>query len=219
VNAYRRAGLLRYAAIQFVVLSALAMALYAGGTWFDPSARRYQLAHNFLSDLGATHSFSGRANYAAMAAFAIALVSVGAALSAFAWSWRELATRSRARSMGVASALLGTASGAAFAAIAFAPIDHALDVHNALVVAAFGLLLGYVVCLTVVMWRNAVGRLAINVMYVALVGAYVALVVAHPQHGTERGVVMQVIGQKIVVYVSMLHVIYLTTAIRRSPTQ
>jgi GNAT superfamily N-acetyltransferase len=219
VNAYRRAGLLRYAAIQFVVLTALAMALYAGGTWFDPSATRYQLTHNFLSDLGATHSFSGRANYAAMAAFAIALVSVGAALSAFAWSWRELATRSRARGMGVASALLGTASGAAFAAIAFAPIDHALDVHNALVVAAFGLLLGYIVCLTVVMWRNAVGRLAINVMYVALVGAYVALVVAHPQLGTERGVVMQVIGQKIVVYVSMLHVIYLTTAIRRSLTR
>lgn len=216
MNAYRRAGILRYAAIQFVVLTAIAMALYPGGTWFDPLTTRYELTHNFLSDLGATHTFSGHANYRSLAAFALALVSVGAALIAFAWSWREIAARDKARGVAFASALLGTGSGAAFAGIACTPIDRALDVHNTLVVAAFGLLLAYVAALTIVMWRNAIGQLAINAMYVALVAGYVGLVLLGPRLGTEHGFFVQVIGQKIIVYVSMVHVIYLTTSIRRA---
>jgi len=218
VNAYRRAALLRYAAIQFVVLTVIAMALYPGGTWFDPLTTHYELTHNFLSDLGATHTFSGHANYPSLAAFALAVVSVGAALIAFAWSWRELATRGKARGFGIASAVVGTASGVAFAGIAFAPIDRVLELHNTLVVCAFGLLLAYVAALTIVMWRNAVGRLGVNVMYVALVAGYVGLVVAGPRLGTPHGFIVQVIGQKVIVYVSMVQVIYLTTSIRRALT-
>jgi hypothetical protein len=217
VSAFRRAGILRYAASQFVVLTVIAMALYAGGTWFDPATSHYHLAHNFLSDLGATRAFSGRANYASAVPFAIALVTIGAALVAFAWSWREFAFgRERARVAGVASALIGTGSGAAFAGIALAPIDHALRLHNDLVLAAFGLLLAYVACLTFLMWRNGVGRLAANIAYLALVCGYVGLVVLGPRLGTEHGFVVQVIGQKIVVYGSMAYVIYLTTTTRRA---
>jgi hypothetical protein len=219
VSAYRRAGFLRYAAIQLVVLTAYAMALYAGGTWFDPATAHYQLAHNFLSDLGATRAFSGRANYASAIPFAIALLTIGAALVAFAWSWREFAFgRERARVAGIASAWLGTASGAAFAGIALAPIDHVLRLHNDLVLAAFGALLAYVACLTLVMWRNGVGRLAANVAYLALVCGYVGLVVIGPRLGTEHGLVAQVIGQKIIVYGSMGYVVYLTTITRRAVT-
>ena len=219
MSAYRRAGLLRYAAIQFVVLTAAAMALYAGGTWYEPAATHYQLAHNFLSDLGATRAFSGRANYASAVPFAIALVSIGAALIAFAWSWREFAFgRGRARVVGAASAWIGTASGAAFGGIALAPIDHALRLHNDLVLAAFGSLLAYVACLTLLMWRNGVGRLAANAAYLALVVGYVGLVVLGPRLGTEHGFVVQVVGQKIIVYGSMGYVIYLTTTTRRALT-
>ncbi len=219
MSAYRRAGFLRYAAIQFVVLSACAMVLYAGGTWFEPTTTHYQLAHNFLSDLGATRAFSGRVNYASAIPFAIALVTMGAALIGFAWSWREHAFgRERARVAGIASAWIGTASGAAFAAIALVPIDHVLRLHNDLVLAAFGSLLGYVACLTLLMWRNGVGRPVANVAYLALVVGYVALVVMGPRLGTEHGFVVQVIGQKIIVYGSMGYVIYLTTSTRRALT-
>src|SRR5262249_11827065 len=73
------ATFLRYAALQFLVLVPSAMALYAGGTWFDPLTTRYQFTHNFLSDLGMTHSFSGQSNYVSSAMFAIALATLGAA--------------------------------------------------------------------------------------------------------------------------------------------
>ncbi len=215
-RAHRRAGILRYAAIQFVVLTAIAMATYAGGTWFDPGTTRYHFTGNFLSDLGATHAFSGRTNYVSMVLFGIALVSIGCALVAFAWTWRGYAFRlGRARGAGWASGIFGTASGLAFVGIALAPFDLALVLHNTLVIAAFSLLLGYAACLTFVWWRNG-GPLVPNLAYLALVLGYVALVLLGPNLASERGQELQVIGQKIIAYGSMIHVIYLTTAARRA---
>jgi hypothetical protein len=210
MSAYRRAGVLRYAALQFVALTAIAMVLYPGGTWRDPTTRHYQLAHNFFSDLGATRSFSGAGNIASMVLFAISLLSIGGALVAFAWTWRELAVKQRAKLAGIASAMFGTASGLAFAGIACAPVDHVLAIHNELVIAAFGCLLGYVACLTIVAWRNELPGLAIDVAYVVVVLGYVGLVVLGPWILT-----VQVIAQKAIVYASMVHIIYLTTLVRR----
>ena len=216
---YRLAGLLRYAAVQFVVLTALAMMLYTGGTWFDPTTEHYHFTGNFLSDLGMTHAFSGRANYASSALFCVALASVGAAVIAFAWAWRGFAfERERALVAGHAAAVLGTLSGLAFVGVAFTPFDLALYAHNSLVIAAFGLLMLYIATITFVMWRNGIagGRLAANVAYLACVAGYVVLVVRGPRMTTPHGHSIQVIGQKTIAYASMLHIVYLTTTIRRS---
>lgn len=217
--AYRLAGLLRYAAIQFVVLTALAMALYAGGTWFDPATAHYHFTDNFLSDLGMTHAFSGRANYASAAVFGIALGSVGAALIAFVWTWKQFAfERRRAAVLGHTAAVLGTLSGLAFVGVAVTPFDVALRAHNTLVIAAFGLLMLFVAATTIVMWRNGISRAlgAANLAYLACVAGYVALVLRGPRMWTPHGHAVQVVGQKAIAYASMLHVIYLTTTIRRS---
>jgi hypothetical protein len=216
--AYRRAAVLRYAAIQFVVLSVCAMAAYAGGTWFDPRTPHYLVTANFLSDLGATRAFSGRSNYISAALFVVAVVTVGVALIGFAWCWREIAfARGRARIAGHASAVLATASGVAFIALAFAPVNVALNVHNTFTIAAFALLTAYVATLTFVMVRNGIGgvRLAVNLAYLALITGYVVVVLRvswAPPHGHE----VQVVAQKLAVYGSMLHAIYLTTSMRRS---
>lgn len=218
-SVFRRAGLLRYAAIQFFVLVGIAMAVYAGGTYWHPEAPRYELTHNFLSDLGMTHAWSGRASYASSALFFVALASVGVALVMFAWGWRQFAyAHGRATFAGRASAALGTASGLAFVGVACTPFDLALWWHNGFVLAAFGLLLGYVIALTVVMARNGASPVqnALNLAYVALVVGYVALIFFGPRLSTEGGHEVQVIGQKVVAAGSMLHVIGLTTLLRRT---
>jgi hypothetical protein len=215
---FRRAGLLRYAAIQFLVLVAAAMAVYAGGNYWNPSAARYELTHNFLSDLGMTHAWSGRASYASSALFFIALASVGVALIMFTPLWRQFAhARGRATFAGRASAALGTASGLAFVGVACTPFDLALMWHNAFVLAAFGLLLGYVIALTIVMATNGASSVqnALNGVYVLLVVGYVALIFFGPRLSTPRGHEIQVIGQKIIALGSMLHVIGMTTLLRR----
>lgn len=218
-SVYRRAGFLRYAAIQFVVLTVCAMFVYAGGTWFDRTTRHYEFTGNFLSDLGATRSLSGANNYVSSAMFFVALATSGAALVAFAWVWRGFAfARQRARFAGYASAVLGTASGLAFIGVAVTPWNLLLDVHNAFVVGAFGLLMLYVAAITLVMWRNGIGgvRLAANLVYLAVIAGYVALVLHGPRFNTEHGHRVQVIGQKIVAYISMIHIMFLTSTIRRA---
>jgi hypothetical membrane protein len=216
--AYRRAGFLRYAAIQFVALTGCAMAAYAGGTWFDPAAPHYQFSGNFLSDLGRTHALSGRDNYLSSALFFLALATTGVALILFAWSWRDFAfSLGRARISGYASALLGTSSGACFIGVAVTPWDLALAPHNTFVIAAFGLLMLYVAAMTLLMWRNGIGgiRLVANCFYLAVIIGYVALVLRGPSFNSEHGHMIQVLGQKVVAYVSMVHIIYLTTSVRR----
>jgi hypothetical protein len=217
--AYRTASVLRYAAIQFIALTACAMVAYGGGSWLDPAADHYEFTGNFLSDLGMTHAFSGRANYTSCALFAIALSTIGIALVAFAWTWRDFTfARRRAAGLGWTSAVLGTASGLAFTGVAVTPFDLAMDLHNIFVIAAFTLLLGYVAAITLVMWRNGIGgmRLAINAAYLALVVGYVTLVLVGPRIGTPGGHRIQVTGQKAIAYGSMLHVLYLATTTRRA---
>jgi hypothetical protein len=214
VVVHRRARVLRYAAIQFLVLVGVAMALYPGGTPFDPAATRYQLAGNFLSDLGATRAWSGEPNRVSSVLFSLALASLGAALIAFAWSWRRFAcARSRAAGAGHASAVLGTLSGLAFVGVAVTPFDVALMLHNTFVIAAFALLLGYVASLMVVMARNGATRAqnGANAAYLVLVLGYVALVLFGPRLGSAHGHLVQVVGQKVIAFGSMVHVIALTS--------
>ncbi len=106
-----------YAALQFVVLTAIAMVVYGDG---------YRFSHNFLSELGATTTWSGTPNHAAAVLFGIALAGLGSAFVAFAGAWRAFAfARGRARGAGIASQLFGTASGTAFVAVAVTPVNLA----------------------------------------------------------------------------------------------
>ena len=203
----RRADFLLYAGIQFVVLTAIAMALYAGGTPYDPDAPGYAFFHNYLSDLGRTEALSGRGNLPASVVFGVALATVGVALIAFSSAWRVYGfARGRARAAGVASQVIGTASGACFVGIALTPWDLALTAHGWFVLAGFSLLLVYVGAMTILLVRNGADRLPIaaNVVYIAALLGYLALILAGP-HGDPEGHMWQVTGQKLTAYGSMIH--------------
>ncbi len=216
--ARRRAGWLLYAAVQFCVLTAIAMLLYPGGTWFDPTTPHYRFFENFLSDLGATRAFSGRPNHVGSAIFCAAMVSIGSALVAFSWSWRSFGfNHGRARAAGITSQVAGTLSGLAFVGIGCTPWNLVLAAHNLLVVIAFTMLLAYVAGITVLLWRNEHprGRTAANLAYLGVVLGYVVLVLFGPRLSTPTGHHTQVAGQKLVVYASMIHIGFLTDYVRR----
>jgi hypothetical membrane protein len=214
----RRAAFLLYAAAQFIVLSFVAMQLYAGGTWFHPRASGYHFFHNFLSDLGTTRTFSGQSNWPSCLLFSFALVTIGIALILFAGAWRGFAYgREQARRAGIAAQSFGVMSGLAFAGVGLTPFDRYMWPHNTLVICAFAMLLGYVICLSLLLIWNRTGATVIgaNLAYLAVVVGYLVLIFAGPRMNTPHGHQMQVTGQKIIVYASMVYVIYLTLATRR----
>ena len=219
MNVRRRAGFLLWAAGQFVVLTAIAMQVYAGGTLWDPWSPGYAFTRNFLSELGATRAWSGHDNHPAMVLFMLALGTLGIAFIGFAGAWRGFAfARRRGAALGVTGQVFGTASGLAFVAVAVTPVNLALQAHNIFVVAAFALLLGYAVCTTLVWWLNGASRwqLAASALYVVLVLAYVALVVVALRRGTvdEDGHRFLVVTQKAMAYASMLYIGFVTVSVR-----
>ena len=216
------ARLLRYAALQFVVLVGLAMAFYQGGTWWDPTTSGYTFGRNFLSDLGMTRAYSGETNYVSCVMFTIALTSLGLGLVPFAWTWRRFAfTQGRAVAAGHASAVLGTLCGLAFAGIGVTPFDLALHAHNTLVLVGFGLLPVYIGALSFLLWRN--GRrgalLASSIVYLVVVVGYAGLIFLGPSLATPHGHKLQVVGQKLIAGASIAHLLVLCTLARALDTR
>ncbi len=217
-RAVRRTRFLVYAGVQFLVLSTFAMLVFPGGTAFDARAEHYQFFDNFLSDLGSTVTSAGHPNYLSSALFAIALGMVGVAMAGFASTWRAYAfVRGRGAALGRASEFVGAGSGLAFVGIALTPWNLLFTPHIVFVFAAFGLLVAFVGCITLLLWLNDGDRLLVvaSVAYVAVLCAYIVLGVAGPGVESEHGHAVQVTGQKLVVYVSMTYLIVLAAKLRR----
>ena len=69
--------------IIFVVLTAVGMLIYPGGTEADHSTAGYSFFQNFFSDLGRTEAWSGESNPISMGLFIAALSLAGAMLAMF----------------------------------------------------------------------------------------------------------------------------------------
>jgi hypothetical protein len=63
--------------VLFIILTAVAMYFYPGGTTFDRQSHGYSFINNYFSDLGRTVSLSGANNYLSLVFFTIALGIVG----------------------------------------------------------------------------------------------------------------------------------------------
>lgn len=212
VDASRRQRLqalgLLCAAVQFLVLTVIAMVVYPGGATFHERSGRYLFFGNFFSDLGATRTVDGHGNLASHVLFAIALGVVGIAFAVFAPVWRSV---SRAAGSGAVAAAIafgsGVISGLGFIGIAATPWNLVYDAHNLFVRIAFGLLLIFVGAMTVVQMQTGRPRAftVVNLAYLAVLVGYVVMLFAGPGLDTAGGFRAQVIAQKIIVYSSIVN--------------
>jgi hypothetical protein len=205
------AKLLVYASVQFVVLTSGAMFLYPGGAMYEPNAKRYLFFQNFFSDLGATLTRTKESNLYSMLLFIVALGSIGTSLAVASPLWkRVIVGEGRTMAFGHAAQALSLLSGICYVGIALTPWNLVLGVHMLFVQGAFTLLLGFVICLTVMEVQNnwPVRYIASNIVYIAILTTYVFVLFHGPNLLTFRGLVFQVIAQKIIVYISILNLAY-----------
>jgi hypothetical protein len=90
-------SLLVFAAVQLVVVTALAMLAYDGGTEATPSVGAYSFSHNFLSDLGALTGYNGQSQALLDFLFTYGLVCTGLALIVFGLPMPRLRTGGKGR--------------------------------------------------------------------------------------------------------------------------
>ncbi len=193
--------------ILFVLLTVVAMLTYTGGTATDPSAAGYSFTHNFLSNLGMISSESGRSNWVSAILFFLALGMAGAALVVFFVIFRRFFVGTHLQSaLASLGSGLGVLAGLSFMGIAFAPADISRPAHIQFVMWAFRLFPLAVLCYVPVMFMDKqypkVYAWVFAVFCLLLIGYYL-LMTNGPSFTSPQGLVIQVVGQKVIAYASI----------------
>ena len=194
----------------FVVLTVIAMLTYPGGTYSDFNTRGYSFFQNFFSELGLVRTHTGEPKTVSLVLFIIAMILSGSGMIAF-FTVFPLFFQSTTinRSLSLFGSGLGILSGVCFIGVALAPADVNLSLHTDFVIWAFRLFPAAVLCYVIVLFREKtyprVYAWELVVFLLLLIG-YLVLLEYGPKIGTYGGMVVQAVGQKIIVYASIASV-------------
>lgn len=111
----------------FVVLTALAMLVYPGGTAWDPTTHGHDFWMNYLCDLARANALNGEPNRLGSRLTQAALIALAAGALAFWWSLPRLFPDRK--KIGTAIRALGTISFTAMVLVAFLPADRFQTLH------------------------------------------------------------------------------------------
>ncbi len=195
---------------EFIGLTLVAMLTYAGGSVDNHSASGYSLTHNFLSNLGMLTALSGKPNWISAILFFVSLASAGGCLVGFFVLFPRFfqATRLQ-RVFSLAGSALGVLAGVSFTGIAFAPADIARPAHILFVTWAFRLFPLAVLCYIPVMFTDKsypkVYAWVFAAFCLMLIGYYL-LMTNGPSYTSPQGLVVQVVGQKVIAYASIVSI-------------
>jgi len=194
----------------FIVLTLIAMLTYAGGTVDNHAAKGYSFTHNFLSNLGMITALSGQTNWISAILFFISLAAAGACLVIFFILFRRFFQDTRLqRILSMAGSILGVLAGISFIGIAFSPADLVRPAHIQFVMWAFRLFPLAVLCYVPVMLldkRYPQLYTWIFVVFCLMLIGYYLLLTNGPSYDSPDGLVIQVVGQKVIAYASIISI-------------
>jgi hypothetical protein len=199
--------LAKFSAIQFILLTLLAMLFYPGGTSANPGATRYLFFYNFFSELGLTQVYDGTANTISAILFFVALTLAGLGLVLFFLTLPHYFTGRVQKALCYLGTFFGIISGLSFVGVAFTPANLAFALHSLFVFAAFISFFVAVLFYTVAVFRQSGYPMRFAVVYLILAGllaAYIYLLFAGPDASAANGRVVQVTGQKIIGYATII---------------
>jgi hypothetical protein len=194
----------------FVVLTAVAMWFYPGGTYADPSASGYSFFTNFFSELGLTETWAGEPNTVSAILWFVAMTTAGVGLLLFFIAFRQFFTESRTgRILSGLGSVIGIISGICFVGVAFTPANVYLGAHARFVMWAFqafplAAILYALAILHEPAYPDRYGWVFLG--FAVLLALYVILLIAGPAPDSYEGLVVQAVGQKIIVYASIISI-------------
>ena len=196
----------------FAVLTNVAMLIYPGGVAVDRQAPAYHFFLNFFSDLGRTRAINGQSNRFGQALFSSGVGAAGLGMITFFLTFPLQMSRTWNRFFfGVPGSVLGVAAGIYFVGVGLAPADSMGSIHVACVNWAFrcftlaALFMGLATSFDrqIARWRAA-----IFFGFGIILAGYVALMTIGPSPATSSGLVIQVTGQKLIVYLSLVTIFW-----------
>jgi hypothetical protein len=196
------------ACVQFVVLTAIAMPLYPGGSFADPTSTRYSFFNNFLSELGMTVTSGGYPNIPSTVLFVITLTWAGLGLVVFFVAAPQFFRRHRlAFILSIVGTIFGVISGLSYVGVAFTPANLLEEAHYHFVLTAFRAFLVVVIFYSAAILADKDYPDGYSLAYIGfavLLGAYIWLMTRGPGFDTPEGVMIQATGQKVIVYAAIV---------------
>jgi hypothetical membrane protein len=187
------------------------MLIYPGGTYRDRSTSGYQFFHNFLSDLGATVTFSGQSNPIGAVLFVASLVVLVVGMGGILAGLARVYSRSpRAVPLIRLAVVAGVFVCACFIGVAATPENRFRSTHVLFTKLAFRVF--PVVPLFLGLGASRGERSSrVGVAWVAMIAlltAYVVVLDFGPRASTPIGLVVQVTAQKLVAVGAVLLLVY-----------
>lgn len=190
--------------VAFVFFTMLGMIFYSGGTYGDPSIEGYSFFMNFFSDIGRTMAHSGFSNLISFVLFSLAFFLVGALLiPMFVAFPLFFAKKTIDRWITILGSSLGFFTSFCFMGITFAPSDINGAAHTFFVYGGFisGFLATAFYSVVIFREKSYEKRYGFNFLFFTIILAlYLGLLFAGPSIETSVGLIIQVTGQKIVLY-------------------
>ncbi len=185
-----------------VLLSLLAMGQYPGGTALDARTVGYSLDQNFLSDLGMTVAYDGRANTLGAALFLASICAMVVAFGTALWHFiKRYSAIPASRRTAQAAAIAAIIVSVSFVGVGITPENRVMSWHVAFTLLAFRLA-PLVPCLLALAAfraspsarREAIGWVALTIVMIG----YLLLLTFGPATSTEDGLRTMVLAQKLV---------------------
>ncbi len=195
-----------FGGVAFILLTLIAMVIYPGGTVHNHEAGHYLFLENFFSDLGRTQDFEGGSNGTSYILFTIALTLVGLTILPIFWAIGEIISpRNKiTRVLTTVMAIAGVVAGIGFVGVGWTPWDLGRPIHVMFVNIGFRTLLFCLILLMVSIYRTGwypnIYAHILAVVSIILLGYIMLMVFGPPPHASREGLMIQVGGQKIIVY-------------------
>lgn len=201
-----------FAAIQFFILTGLAMWLYPGGTIHHPEYEAYDFLYNYFSDLGRTRTFDGESNMTCHLLFKTALGVSGICLILFFVALPSLFKSNGSKALIFIASFLGILSGICYIGIAYVPYNVDYWGHRTFVRTGFilFLLMSFFYTAAILSEKKYPNRYAVAFgIFVIILAVQVYIMLFGPRaYRSNEGLYLQATAQKIVVYAEILCMLY-----------
>jgi hypothetical protein len=193
---------------QFIIITAIAMIFYKGGTYIDPSTTHYLFWNNYFSDLGRTVAHSGIPNTVSFILFTVTLSLWGIGQIPFYFVLHSFFKDTpEQKSVSLVGTILGTLTGIFYVGIALTPSDISEVLHDLFVVFGFGSIFICIILYTVIILKNKEypNFYGIILLISAIIlSIYFIFLLVTPGNLTSIGLFIYVVGQKFMIYTLLI---------------
>ncbi|MFX0082428.1 MAG: hypothetical protein ACFE94_11830 [Candidatus Hodarchaeota archaeon] len=194
--------------IQFIIITAIAMVFYKGGTYIDPSTTRYIFWYNYFSDLGRTVAHSGSSNTISFILFTVTLSIWGAFQIPFYVIFPCVFKGSKGlKKFYLSGSVLGILTGVFYIGIALTPSDITDLLHDIFVFLGFGSIYLSIILYAFVIFKdqNYANFYAIVLTISAIILSVYFIILSFTSNSqTPVGLYIYVVGQKFMIYTLLI---------------